>query len=373
MATQTISTGLMIGGGLLTYAAAGIIRIMRGRAGLQQLYEAAATAANSNNTSYGAEPVFDQQKQTVTRSDKDGQCQTALDKDGLCEFKWWSRKALTEKDPEIAINRHNRAHGFYLKWNETRYTTPAYVGVGNGAMVPVGGGRPYDVERTRYSLFLARKEGAHNSAYSYNRYTNYRRTGAYSMSAISDTRITNVNVREVMKYLDSRCQDYYITAPVRTQGFIPINSAINAVKTNPATNTCPSTTTSVVPSAGCGSNLVPSAGSGANLVPSAGSGSNLVPSTGNNPAGNLYVFFDNQLDIGQRVLEYDTTSPTPDGKLDSRPIYFTRFKAMRHFNAYNGYYARDINDIISRYGLDSRYPLTFISGLVGGVMTYWNW
>ena len=270
---------------------------------------------------------------------------------------------MDEKDPEIAIYRHNRAHGFYLKWNETRYSTPAYVGVGNGAMVPVGGGRPYAVERTRYSLFLARKEAAHNGAYSYNRYTNYRRTGAYSMAPISDTRITNVNVREVMKYLDSRCLDYYITAPISTQGFTPTNSAINAVKTNPATNTSPSTTTSVVPSTGCGSNLVPSAGGNPSVVPSAG----------NDPAGNLYVFFDNQLDIGQRVLEYDTASPNPKGKLDSRPIYFARFKAMRHFNHYNGYYARDINDIFWRYGLDARYPLTFISGLVGGVLTYWNW
>ena len=334
----TISNGLMIGGGLLTYAAAGIVRIFRRQAGIQQLYEAATTAAtaaatNRNNTHTSAgEPVFDQQNQTFTRADKDG----------ICEFKWWSQKALTEKDPEIAIYRHNRAHGFYLKWNETRYSTPAYVGMGNGVMVPVGGGRPYDVERTRYSLFLARKEGAHNSAYTYNRYTNYRRTGAYSMSAISDTRITNVNVREVMKYLDSRCQDYYITAPVSTAGFVPKNTAINAVAAVPA-NTSPSTAT------------------------------NIIPSAGNDPAGNLYVFFDNQLDIGQRVLEYDTTSPNPEGKLDSRPIYFARFKAMRHFNQYNGYYARDINDIISCYGLDARLPLTFICGLVGGVMSYWNW
>ena len=329
-----ISTGLMIGGGLLTYAAAGLVRMMRRQAGLQQLYEAATTSAMANrkntNDATAAEPESGQQ--TFTRSDKDG----------LVEFKWWSTKALDEKDPEIAIYRHNRAHGFYLKWNETRYSTPAYVGVGNGAMVPVGGGRPYAVERTRYSLFLARKEAAHNGVYTYNRYTNYRRTGAYSMAPISDTRITNVNVREVMKYLDSRCQDYYITAPTRTQGFIPINSAINAVSAVPA-NTNPSTTTSVVPSAG------------------------------NDPAGNLYVFFDNELDIGQRVLEYDTASPNPKGKLDSRPIYFARFKAMRHFNAYNGYYARDINDIFWRYGLDARYPLTFISGLVGGVLTYWNW
>lgn len=329
-----ISTSLMIGGGLLTYAAAGIIRMMRRQAGLQQLYEAATTSAMANrkntNDAAAAEPESGQQ--TFTRADKNG----------LCEFKWWSQKALTEKDPEIAIYRHNRAHGFDLKWNETRYSTPAYVGVGNGAMVPVGGGRPYAVERTRYSLFLARKEAAHNSAYSYNRYTNYRRTGDYSMSAISDTRITNVNVREVMKYLDSRCQDYYITAPVSTQGFTPTNSAINAVAAVPA-NTCPSTATSI------------------------------VPSVGNDPAGNLYVFFDNELDIGQRVLEYDTASPNPKGKLDSRPIYFARFKAMRHFNAYNGYYARDINDIFWRYGLDARYPLTFISGLVGGVLTYWNW
>ena len=357
-----ISNGLMIGGGLLTYAAAGIIRMMRRQAGLVQLYEAATTSAMANrkntNDATAAEPESGQQ--TFTRSDKNG----------LCEFKWWSQKALDEKDPEIAIYKHNRAHGFYLKWNETRYTTPAYVGVGNGAMVPVGGGRPYDVERTRYSLFLARKEGAHNSAYTYNRYTNYRRTGDYSMSAISDTRITNVNVREVMKYLDSRCLDYYITAPVSTQGFTPINSAINAVAAVPA-NTSPSTATGATPSTT--TRIVPSAGCGSNLVPSAGCGSNLVPSPGNDPAGNLYVFFDNQLDVGQRVLEYDTTSPNPEGKLDSRPIYFTRFKAMRHFNQYNGYYARDINDIITRYGLDSRYPLTFISGLVGGVLTYWNW
>ena len=327
MAAQTISTGLMIGGGLLTYAAAGVVRMMRRQAGLMRLYEAATTAANSNNTNPSAgEPEFNQQLQTFSRADKEG----------LCEFKWWSRKALTEKDPEIAINRHNRAHGFLIKWNETRYTTPAYVNLGT-ALMPVGGGRPYDVERTRYSLFLARKEGAHHGAYTYNRYTNYRRTGAYSMSAISDTRITSVNVREVMKYLDTQCQDYYITAPAHTVGFTPTNSMINAVKPIPDTT------------------------------------NNIVPSVGNDPAGNLYVFFDNELDVGQRVLEYDTASPNPQGKQDTRPIYFARFKAMRHFNAYNGYFARDINDIFWRYALDSRLPLTFISGLVGGVMVYWFW
>ena len=156
------------------------------------------------------------------------------------------------------------------------------------------------------------------------------------MSAISDTRITSVNVREVMKYLDTQCQDYYITAPAHTVGFTPTNSMINAVKPIPDTT------------------------------------NNIVPSVGNDPAGNLYVFFDNELDVGQRVLEYDTASPNPQGKQDTRPIYFARFKAMRHFNAYNGYFARDINDIFWRYALDSRLPLTFISGLVGGVMVYWN-
>lgn len=282
MAAQTVSTGLMIGGGLLTYAAAGIVRMASRKAGLTQLYEAAATAAtNCNNTVSGPEPVTAQKQQTFTRADKDG----------LCEFNWWSQKALTEKVPEIAINRHNRAHGFFIKSNETRYTTPAYVGVGNGAMVPVGGGRPYDVERTRYSLFLARKEGAHNSAYNYNRYTNYRRTGPYSMSAISDTRITNINVRKVAEYIDSRCQDYYISAPTSTAGFTPVNSAINAEAAIPA-NITPSTATSARSS------------TATSPVPM----TNIVPSAGNDPAGNLYVFFDNQLDIGQRVLEYDTAS-----------------------------------------------------------------
>lgn len=107
MAAHTISTGLMIGGGLITYAAAGIVRAMRRQAGLKQLYEAATTSAmaNRNNTkdATAAEPEFNRQQQTFTRADKDG----------LCEFKWWGRKALDEKDPEIAIYRHNRAHNLY--------------------------------------------------------------------------------------------------------------------------------------------------------------------------------------------------------------------------------------------------------------------
>lgn len=314
-----ISTSLMIGGGLITYAAAGIVRMMRRQAGLQQLYEAATTSAMANrkntNDSTAAEPESGQQ--TFTRSDKDG----------LCEFKWWSQKALTEKDPEIAIYKHNRAHGFYLLGKETRYTTPAYVSVGNGVMMPIGGGRPYDVEKTLYSLFLARKEGAHNSAYPYNRYTNYRCTGGQYLPVVYDTKLNSLNFREVVKYIDNRCLDYYVTAPTTS---------------SPGQNTESKT-------------------------------NNFVPSAGNDPAGNLYVFLDNQLDIGQRVVEYDSTHPDDKGVLDSRPIYFTRFKAMRHFNQYNGYYARDINDIFWRYGMDARYPLTFISGLVGGVLTYWNW
>jgi len=339
----TISTGLMVGGGLMTYAAAGIVRMMRRQTGLHNLYEAvtASAMANRNNNTISAtgDPEFNQQKQTVTRTDKDG----------LVEFNWWGQKSLNDKDPEIVINRHNRAHGFYIKGNETRYTTPAYLNLGT-FMMPIGGGRPYDEERVRYSLFLARKEGAHHSAYTYDRYTNYRRTGAYSLSPISDTRITGFNVREAMKYLDSKCQDYYVTAPVSSSGYTP-------------------DATSVIPDA----SIVPSAGGNPSVVPSAGGNPSVVPSAGNDPAGNLYVFFDNQLDVGQRVLEYDTSVPAPDGKQDSRPIYFARFKAMRHFNSYNRYYARDIRDIFTRYGLDARLPLTFISAFVGGILTYWNW
>jgi hypothetical protein len=312
----TISTGLMVGGGLLTYAAAGLVRAMRCQAGLKQLYEAVTTSAMAKFNTKDSEPEFDRLKQTFTRADKDG----------LCEFKWWGSDKLTERDPEIAIYRHNRAHGFYLLGKETRYTTPAYVGVGN-VMMPIGGGRPYDVEKTLYSLFLARKEGADYSQYSYNRYTNHRCTGGQYLPVVYDTKLNSLNFREVVKYIDNRCLDYYVTAP--TTSSLGQNTES---KTN-----------------------------------------NFVPSPGNDPAGNLYVFLDNQLDVGQRVVEYDSTRPDDKGILDSRPIYFARFKAMRHFNNYNGYYARDINDIFWRYGLDARLPLTFISGVLGSWLTWYNW
>jgi len=328
MAAHTISTSLMIGGGLLTYAAAGLVRAMRRHAGLQQLYEAAATSAIAEFNKKDSGLEFDRQKQTFSRTDGDG----------IYEFKWWGSDKLTEKEPEIAIHRHKQAHGFYLLGKETRYTTPAYVSVGNGVMMPIGGGRPYEVEKTLYSLFLARKEGAHNSAHSYTRYTNYRCTGGDYLPVVYDTKLNSLNFREVVKYIDNRCLDYYISAAT--------TSSYPAQK---------DTTTST------------------SIVPSAGGAPSIVPSAGNDPAGNLYVFLDNQLDIGQRVVEYDSTRTDDKGVLDTRPVFFARFKAMRHFNQYNGYYARNINDIFWRYALDARLPLTFISCVLGSVVTYMNW
>jgi hypothetical protein len=338
MAATTISTGLMVGGGLLTYAAAGLVRAMRRQAGLQQLFEAATTSTRATANTKDSGPEFDQQKQTFSRTDGDG----------LYEFKWWGSDKLTEKEPEITIHRHKQAHGFYLLGKETRYTTPAYVSVGNGVMMPVGGGRPYEVEKTLYSLFLARKEGVHNSAYSYSRYTNYRCTGGNYLPVVYDTKLNSLNFREVVKYIDNMCLDYYISAA--------------ATSSYPAQKDATTSTA-----------IVPSAGGAPSIVPSAGGAPSIVPSAGNDPAGNLYVFLDNQLDIGQRVVEYDSSHPDDKGVLDSRPIFFARFKAMRHFNNYNGYYARDINDIFWRYGMDARYPLTFISGILGSWLTWYNW
>ncbi len=320
MAAQTISTGLMIGGGLLTYAAAGIARAARRFQLIKQLYPATATTPVSDSTQQPVvSPKFDQEKQTFSRTDGDV----------ICEFKWWGSNKLTEKEPELEIYRHKQAHGFELLGTETRYTTPSYINLGT-VMMPVGGGRPYDVEKTLYSLFLARKEGAHNSGYSYNRYTNYSCTGIDNLPVVYDAKITSMNYRDVAKYIDNRCQDYYITAATSSY----------PVQKDATTNT---------------------------------SSTAIVPSAGTDPAGNLYVFFDNQLDIGQRVVEYDSTRPNEKGILDSRPVFFARFKAARHLNAFNGYYTRDIRDMYWRYALDARLPLTFISGVVGGVITYMNW
>lgn len=329
MAATIISNGLMIGGGLLTYAGAGLIRAARRFQLIKQLYVASIAntqQASSSTKDSGLE--FDQQKQTFTRADKDG----------VWEFKWWGSKDLTEKEPELEIHQHRQAHGFYLLGKEIRYTTPAYVSVGH-AMMPIGGGRPYEVEKTIYSLLLARKEGMNNSAYSYNRYTNYQCTGGEYLPIVYDTNLNSLNFRAVVKYIDNRCLDYYVTATSTSNSHPKQKDA----------------TTSTA------------------IVPSAGGAPSIVPSAGNDTAGNLSVFFDNQLDIGQRVVEFDSRQPNEKGILDSRPIFFSRFKAMRHFNKYSGYYTRDLRDLYWRYGLDARLPLTFISAMAGSWLTWYNW
>jgi hypothetical protein len=365
MAATIISNGLMIGGGLLTYAGAGLIRAARRFQLIKQLYVASIAntqQASSSTKDSGLE--FDQQKQTFTRADKDG----------VWEFKWWGSKDLTEKEPELEIHQHRQAHGFYLLGKEIRYTTPAYVSVGH-AMMPIVGGRPYEVEKTIYSLLLARKEGMNNSAYSYNRYTNYQCTGGEYLPIVYDTNLNSLNFRAVVKYIDNRCLDYYVTATSTSNSHTKQKDASIVDTGSLAQSLCTDKGRLAPPVLDVTPILHPprvglefSVNSNTTVASTA-----IVPAAGNDPAGNLSVFFDNQLDIGQRVVEFDSRQPNEKGILDSRPIFFSRFKAMRHFNKYSGYYTRDLRDLYWRYGLDARLPLTFISAVAGSWLTWYNW
>lgn len=293
---------LAIGSGLLTYSTASILRAVVVNTKLKNIYTNLNSAHQANRVNNNGHVI----------KDNYGTYSKAANND-MYVFNWWRN---LDKDSKgfnwdynkinISIHKYNNAHGFLVTRDKNEYML-----LGNQYVMT-----PHYIKSLEkvYSLFMVKNPSGNSSQHAYSRYVNYESLMDSSQISLKwENKITSINIRQIVNYLNKSCMTYYITAPTYT----------------------------------------PNIGTVTEPTPR----DYITPSAGSDPASNIYVFFDNKLDNGQHIQEINVNGQ----------IYFTKMYSHKNMT-YKSYFASNITDIYKQHLYESRLPLTFTFGTIGTIL-----